>query len=62
MDYEDMRAMQLREEGHDEPRPLVFTASDLEDADPEAVGLAMDRDMADRIEYWRQRQKTLSVP
>lgn len=53
MDYDEMRAMQRREEGDDRPEPLVFTAEDLIDADPEAVELAMERDMAARERYDR---------
>lgn len=60
-DYDTMRDFQLREEqGEDyEPRALTFTGSELDEMHPggmdetdvEVVGLAMDRNMSERIAY-----------
>lgn len=66
MSYEDMSWFQRNEEagGDLPPDPLVFTGSDFEemfgpngpdDQDIEVLNLAMDRNMAEREDYWRDR-------
>jgi hypothetical protein len=66
-DYDEMRRFQKIEEGlmdADEPEPLVFTSSDLEEWygpqgpdewDIEVLNVAMERNMLSREEYWCNR-------
>lgn len=59
MSYEDARDFTRRESGDDSPQPLVFIPGEnfdpSDEDDVEAVREAMDRDMADRAAYWREK-------